>query len=463
MRKIRGSDFGSSLQIKIMFKKVGKHALPQLLTILIISPLFVNGQDLGSSNRLFRPANPKVNTVRKNKPAVAKKEVSRPSAAKRKTVSSAKTKRAETAGKAARQPAVNIQKPIDEKIIINVGGEKAVENAEVLFEKAIESGNAARDERNYTLAEAAYRRAQSLKPRDSRSIYGLGNLFSDQQRWEEAEKAYRLALDLEPDSPEANIALSFVLTQPVPGSNLIERYAEAEKTARKAIELDPLNAVAYDQLGVSLELGGAIGDETQQAYRKAIQLDQTFAPAYAHLARLLRRKGLEAESGKAYTDAIRMAVDVPTMILVADVMQSQQRFTESEQLLRRALKSDPKNPTALFLLGRALTTREEFAEAEKLLKTSVEISPKSFVSYALLSSLYVRRRNFDEAERTLLKALRVVSANEKKRLAQEFEFVGDGYLRAGRKKDAVRVYQQAIALDAENTALNEKLGLAQKS
>lgn len=449
-----------------MCRKVSKYVL-QLLTIgLISSPLLVYGQDLGSSNGLFRPANPSTKSAAAKKAASKaglKRETQRSAAVKKKRTQTVAKSNDEVNQATVKQPANINNKSVEENLVIKVGGGKSVENAEVLFEKALEKGNIARDERNYALAEASYRRAQTLKPTDSRSIYGLGNLFSDQQRWEEAEKAYRLAIQFEPNSPEANIALSFVLSQPVVGGDLMERYAEAEAAARKAVTLDPNNAVAYDQLGVALELRGMIGDETQSAYRKAIELDPTFALAYAHLGRLLRRKGMEAESTVAYSDAIRMAVDVPTMILVADVMQSQQRFTESEQLLRRALQSDPKNPTALFLLGRALTTRNAFVDAEKLLKTSVDVSPNSFVSYALLSSLYVRQNKFDEAEKTLMRALRVVSLNEQKRLAREFEFVGDGLMRAGKKKDAIRVYQQAVELDGDKTLLTDKLNKAQES
>lgn len=451
-----------------MFKNFGKHTLQTLAIGLIAAPIFICGQDLGSSNGLFRSPNPSTKPSTAEKRAAAPKKVVTKTVAKREAPRSAAKRRTapenmETAQKTSRSTQPVSNKPVGENVVIKVGAKKAVENADTQLENAIEAGNVARDERNYTIAEAAYRRAQTIKPKDSRSIYGLGNLFSDQQRWEEAEKAYRAALLLEPNSPEAIIALSFVLTQPVVSNNLMERYAEAEKMARRAIELDPKNAVAYDQLGVALEYRGVITAETQNAYRKAVELDPTFALAYAHLGRLLRRIGLNDSSSAAYGDAIRMAVDIPTMILVADVMQSQQRYNESEQLLRRALKSDPKNPTALYLLGRAMTTRGEFVEAEKLLRTSVEVSPNSFVSYAQLSSLYMRRNNFAEAEKTLLKALPVVSVNEKKRLAQEFELVGDGFMRAGRKTDAARVYQQAVELDAEKATLTAKLRDAQKS
>lgn len=474
-----------------MMKDAKFYRLGILLICFAITPLLAIGQDLGSSNGLFRASNPttksnsaskktapkpktsseKSSSAKKETAISTKKESSSKTTAKSSSKSTNSARSAKNTSKAATDVAKATPKPVypasksvtpQNDIIINVG-QKTSGDFDELFEQAIDEGNTARDERNYSIAEGAYRRAQSLKPKDSRAIYGLGNLYSDQQRWEEAERAYRQAIQLEPESPEAHIALSFVLAQPVVGTNLSERYSEAEKMARKAIQLDNNNAVAYDQLGAALELRGIIEQETQNAYRKAIELDPTFALAYAHLGRILRRNGLVNESSAAYRDAIKFATDVPTMILVADVMQSQQRFAESEQLLRRALREDSKNPTALFLLGRALTTRGSYEEAEKVLKSSLDVSPNSFVSYTLLGSLYTRRNQFENAEAILMKALQVISVNERKRLSQEFEIVGDGFFKMGRGKDAVRVYRQAIALDGNKSILMSKLNKAQKS
>lgn len=433
------------------------------------------GQDLGSSNGLFRSPNPaakknaagapkktapkKTNSTVSKTPVKSKPKTSARNVTARKTIQpAAKPTKTVNITRAQNQ----IQPPPQNNIIITVGEPTSGEFSE-LYERAIEEGNSARDTRNYTKAEAAYLRAQSLKSGDSRAIYGLGNLYSDQQRWEEAERAYRMAIQLDPNAPEANIALSFVLTQPIAGTNLSERYVEAEKSARRALELDGENALAYDQLGVALELQGIISNETENSYRKAIKLDPEFALAYAHLGRLLRRKGKMDESSAAYKGAIQLSTDVPTMILVADVMQSQQRYLESEQLLRRALREDPKNPTALYMLGRALTTRESFEEAEQVLMKSTQVSPNSFVAYMLLGSMYARQNKFDNAEKSLQKALKVVSPNEKKRLAQEYEAIGDGYLRSGKSKDAERVYRQALQLDGEKLGLSGKLSKAQGS
>jgi tetratricopeptide (TPR) repeat protein len=255
----------------------------------------------------------------------------------------------------------------------------------------------------------------------------------------------------------AQIALSYVLTQPIAAPNLAERYEEAEKLARRAVELAPSNPLALDQLGVTLELRGQIGPDTESYYRRAIRIDPSLAPPYAHLGRLLRRRGLTKESAAAYQDAVQRSSDVGTMILVAEVMQSEQRYVESENLLRSALNSDPRNPSALLLLGRALTARGEFADAEKLFKRSLEVSPNGFRPNLMLASLYWRKGENELAENALLQAMRTVPNSEKRLLAQQFELVGDAYLKTGKRQKAERSYQRAKSLDPENDSLSAKL------
>ncbi len=450
-----------------MSKVFGKNGLLTLFACVIFSPIYLCGQDLGSSSGIFRSPNPAKktdsNSTNRTKPKTSSAKKTTPRTTFKTTGSRTRSNRRqprETVSRRNTPATVNNPQP-QSNVVIRVG-DNTSGNFEELFEQSVEEGNTARDARDYLRAEAAYRRAQNLKSKDSRAVYGLGNIYADQQRWEEAERAYRQAILLEPDEAGAYIALSYVLSQPVITGNLSERYAEAEKTARKAIEIDTENAFAYDQLGAALELRGIISAETQNAYRRAIQIEPEFALAYAHLGRILRRNGKANESAEAYRRAIQFSTDVSTMILVAEVMQSQQRFLDSEQLLRGALARDAKNPTALIMLGRALVTRNQFEEAEKVLKKAAEVSPNSFISYTLLGSLSLRRAQLDEAEKWLNKALTVVSQNERKRLAQEFEAVGDAFMRTGKSPDARRLYRQAMALDSTKTILNEKLAKVQE-
>ncbi|MFV0387561.1 MAG: tetratricopeptide repeat protein [Pyrinomonadaceae bacterium] len=460
--------------------------------VVLFLPAFVFGQGLGSSNGLYKGKTPTKKTSSAN--VVRSKETtssSRGTSSKRSSSTrSKKSTKSSTASRTSkkREPVAKTAAPkprsetnvatqkskktnadisvrsgtsakankIGGKRVIFYGGNKLA-NYSAGYEDAIREGNAERNLREYARAEAAYKRAREINAADSRAIYGLGNLYSDQLRWEEAENAYRNAIKLEPENANPYLAIGFVLSQPLVGSNLGQRYLESEKMARRAILLSPNNAIAYDQLGVALEMQGKINDETEAAYRKALSFEPNFALAYAHLGRLLRRNGRIAESAEAYRNAVRLSADAPTMILVAEVMQSQQRYTESEQLLRRALQLDPKNPTGLYLLGRALITRKSYNEAEQVLSKSVQVSPESFVSYTLLGSLYARKGDFANAEKTLNSALKVISNNEKKRLAQEFEYLGDSLLQANRKADAVRVFKKGLALDQSNRSIAGKL------
>lgn len=437
------------------------------------------GQDLGSANKLFgagekKPAaKPKAKTT--NKPvAKSAKPVatSKKASAKATPRSTAKTKATPSSEPAVKKSSGTKPSPTGTTAtgtkfktfetakptttVISIPS-KTSTTSDSKYEDLIEEGNAARDDRNYAAAEKAYNSAKNLKPRDSRAIYGLGNLYSDQQRWEEAEAAYRAALRLDATSAFAHIALSYVLTQPIAVGDLGERYAEAERLGRRAVQLDPKNALAYDQLGVAMEMRGLIGAETESAYRKAINLEDTFAPAYAHLGRLLRRRGLVAEAAEAYKKATSLATDVATMILVAEVMQSEQRFADSEPLLRSAVGGDPKNPSALLLLGRALIAQAKYGDAEQMLR---KLDSNTYMPNSLLGSLYWRQGKLDQAEASLMQAVRFVTPLEKRQLATQFQQVGDGYKKAGRSDNAARAYRQARAL--ENDAKDRSAQLAKE-
>jgi hypothetical protein len=58
----------------------------------------------------------------------------------------------------------------------------------------------------------------------------------------------------------------------------------------------------------------------------------------------------------------------------------------------------------------------------------------------------------------------VATAGERKALAGAFGFggIGDEYMKAGRRTDAVRAYQRALQLDPTNAELQTKLANARQ-
>ncbi|HKZ80245.1 MAG TPA: tetratricopeptide repeat protein [Pyrinomonadaceae bacterium] len=333
-----------------------------------------------------------------------------------------------------------------------------VERVEDLLDK----GNEARDARRFGDAETAYRGVLKIKPRDSRAAYGLGNVYTDQQRWDAAESAYRDAVKWSPADVDALVALSVVLVQPRTGGSNASRFAEAEAFARRAVQIQPRHAVAWDRLGVALQSRGLFNVDTEHAYRRAVELDPEFAVAYAHLARVLKRLGRKDEAEPLYEKAIALAKEPATLNLIAESLQAEQQWDNSEPVLKRALELDARNPVALFLMGRMLIVKKRYEEAESFLKNATEISPRAFQPYNLLGSAYLAMARYQDAEKTYQRALELAPVEERRQLAGAFGFegVGDGYMKTRQKTDAARAYQRALELDPENRALERKLSSA---
>lgn len=328
-------------------------------------------------------------------------------------------------------------------------------------EDLLEKGNEFRDARRFAEAEDAYQSALKIKPRDSRASYGLGNVYADQQRWEEAETAYRNAVQ-GPSDVDALVALSVVLVQPRTGAGNAKRLAEAETFARRAIQLQPKNAVAWDRLGVALQARGMFGDETERAYRRAVELDPNFAVAYAHLGRVLNRMGRPADAAPLYEKAGTLAKDPATLNLIAESLQAEQQWENSEPILKRALELDARNPNALYLLGRMFVVYKRYQEAEPYLKLATEVNQKAFQPFNLLGRTYLALDRYEEAEVIYERAAGFASEGDRRQLSGAFGFegVGDGYMKAKKKASAARAYKRALELDPTNKQLEQKLAKA---
>jgi superkiller protein 3 len=330
------------------------------------------------------------------------------------------------------------------------------------FQDALADGNEARDAHKFDEAEKSYRAALGIKARDTRAFQGLGNVLVDEQRWDEAEAAYRKAVEFAPTNPDALMALSFVLVQPRPGALNAKRFSDAEMFAKRAAQLQPTNAIAFDRVGAAMIARGIYTAETETALRRALELDPNYVVAQVHLARVLRRMNRAAEADPLYAAAIERAKDAPTLVLIADGMQSEQRWADSEPVLRRALELDARNPGALFLMGRMLTVNRKYADAEGYLKTAVEVSPKFFDARNLLARSYLALDRYDDAFQVYESEVDLASDSDRKQMAGMFGFggVGDGFMKGGRYKDAVRAYERSLQIDPANSEIKMKLDTA---
>ena len=357
--------------------------------------------------------------------------------------------------KSSAKPATGTTKPVNR----TTGSTRVKPSNAERVEELLDKGNEARDARKFADAETAYKEVLKLNPRDARAAYGLGNVYSDQQRWDDAEAAYRNSVAWAPKDADAHVALSVVLVQPSLSGDNAKRLADAETFARRSVQIDPKSAVGWDRLGVALQARGLLNSETEHSYRRAIELDPQFAVAYAHLARMLNRANKPGEAAPLYEKATELAKDPATLNLIADSLQGEQLWPQSEPVLKRALELDPNNLTSLLLMGRFLIVYKRYQEAEPYLKSATEVASRAFQPFNLLGRVYLGMDRFSDAEATYERASTLAASAEKKQLAgiYGFEGVGDGYIKSNQKDKAVRAYQRALELDPNNNGAAQKL------
>ena len=90
------------------------------------------------------------------------------------------------------------------------------------------------------------------------------------------------------------------------------------------------------------------------------------------------------------------------------------------------------------------------------------MNPKFFPARNILGRSYLALERYDDAFRTYDQAVPLASEADRKQLAGLFGFggVGDGYMTAGRARDALRAYERAQQLDPNNSALTTKIAAA---
>src|SRR5207244_9468270 len=171
---------------------------------------------------------------------------------------------------------------------------------------------------------------------------------------------------------------------------------------------------------------GLFNNETEQAYRRAMELDADFPVAYVHLGRVLKRQGRAAEAAPLYEKARGLAKDPATLNLIAESLQAEQQWQNSEPVLKRVLELDERNPTGLFLMGRMLVVFKRYQESEPYLKQATEVSPRAFQPFNLLGRTYLALDRFEEAEVTYERAAGFASAGDRKQLAGIYGLEGGG-------------------------------------
>jgi cellulose synthase operon protein C len=224
-----------------------------------------------------------------------------------------------------------------------------------------------------------------------------------------------------------------------------------------------------------------------ELYGGALRADKDFWPAEYQAGRLLLEKYNAPEALKAFNKALTINPNAPEPYL-GKAMEAMDRLElrEAEDLIERALKSNPNHPEALRLRADLHLFSGDYPAALKELDTARKVNPRDedtlgrvaacfqlqrknadldalvqevtkndpvpAVFYHQLGKQLEDRRHYDDAEKYYKKAVEL-----RDNIAWPLNSLGMLYMRMGEEKEARKTLERAFDLDRFNVRVSNTL------
>jgi protein O-GlcNAc transferase len=339
-------------------------------------------------------------------------------------------------------------------------------DSERLFTRALELHQAG----DLLGAVENYKAALAITPDRADALSNLGAAYVRLGQYDDGIKQYQAALNADPANStfRLNLALAYYKSaRPNEALLHLKRVVASEPGAKNAYLL---LADCYLQTGQDQEViallkprGAMFGDDLAYAFL---------------LGTALLHTGQETE-GQAYVDRVFGAGEsAEARLLMGIAYLGQQDYPAAKIELERAVKLNPKVPTANSLYGRTLLALGEQADAERAFHKELDVNVNDFEANLQLgnmrksaqrlaeASLYLERaitiRPADLTARKLLASLRLQTgkidealvmlealAKEAPEVIEVHVQLATAYNRLGRKDDAERERAIVDKLNAE--------------
>ena len=313
-------------------------------------------------------------------------------------------------------------------------------------------------------AEAAYRNAHALAPRDKRWPYLLGHLYADSGRVPEAIAMFEVARQIDGNDIPTQISLA----------RLYLSAGELDKAAalfQQALPNADARAAALAGLGkVALAKGDyrdAV-DKLEGALKlmpAAARLRQPLAMAYRGLGDTVKAEanlahyvpgGDEPGVADPIVDQLSAKVVVSRVLLRRGQSYGREgRFDLAEQALRAAVASDPTNPEAIANLGISLANLGRTAEAQSRLQESLRLDDSNALVHFNLAVVYDRQGLDAQAVAEYEAALRRDPGD-----VQARTYLADLKMRLGKADEAAALYREALQKFGNSPRLEMSVALA---
>ena len=280
-----------------------------------------------------------------------------------------------------------------------------------------------------------FRHAKEVTERNYIALTIYGKQLADQGKYEEALTLYQQAVEIQPRYAVGQ----YVTAEAYRNTG---RTNEALACYNAALVLDPFHAESLNSRGALLSsLGRA--DEAKQDFLKAIEVLPIFDLPRLNLGIVSQQQGKLEEAAGWFQEYLKLnPTSAKVLALLADVYFRQNQFERALQLYQQSLAQEPQRVGSRYGLACTLTALRRFdaaeAELRQLLKLDAQMPEAHFQLGIVLQSL--QRPELADPNLSRAAELKPASALYRYHLATALDQVG-------RKAEAVKGYEQAIALD----------------
>ena len=235
------------------------------------------------------------------------------------------------------------------------------------IDQLIKQGADAQKIKNYSQAEAIYRKIIQREPNNAKAYYKLCDVLNAQNKLDDAVAACQKSITFNTNDAQTYYVLGIVLKKQ-------KKLEEALKSYRRAIELDPKFASPHAGVGLLLKEQGKL-EEAISKYRQALSLpeDKLTTPASAHtlthnyLGLTLQQQGNLEQAIEEYKKALQID---PNFIYTSNNLKEAERLLTLRRNPQAEAMDDrqylPKNEPSFPILRPVVLIIAEFSSGDKL-------------------------------------------------------------------------------------------------
>ncbi|MEO6964803.1 MAG: tetratricopeptide repeat protein [Acidobacteriaceae bacterium] len=279
------------------------------------------------------------------------------------------------------------------------------EKARALYDR----GYAEQAQHQLDAAEADYRKAIDIDPKQFESHAALGRMLAQQTQWAKARHELELAVTLHPASGDSKQEVASASRTLAHVDATVHDAAAASDALLTALKLTPEQT---DDTLLAAELAEAQGNYSgaEQEYRKILTTDPKSIPAAEGLGHVLLHEGKFSEVESVLHPALLQEPNDPTLLtelttalagqgktqaaiskmealhqqnpdqpavtrMLADLLSNAGQADKAEPLYQQLLAGDSKDPNLLTAVGENFLHEKKWAQAVKMFQESLHIEP----------------------------------------------------------------------------------------